>query len=124
MMGAVIKWLATSQARATCAGETPRPAATLATLPVVDRVEGHADVGGLRPGALRVPGPGQPPASQRAPWDDADALVRAERQHLALLLPVQQVVVVLHAGGTGPPVPLRRIKRLGKLPCVHGRCAD
>jgi len=36
--------------------------------------------------------------------DDADALVGAEREHLALLLAVHQVVVVLHRDELGPAV--------------------
>ena len=63
---------------------------------VVGVVERLAELVGLAARRRRVPRPGEAAARQRAPRDHADAEVLAERQHLALLLPVQQVVVVLH----------------------------
>ena len=48
----------------------------------------------------------------------------AERQHLALLLAIDQVVVVLHRHEPRPPVPIREVERLGELPGPHARRAD
>ncbi len=72
-----------------------------------------------------VPVARQAAAGQRAPRDDADALVAAQRQHLALLLAVEQVV-----GGSAstdeprPAVLVGRVQRLRELPGVHRRRAD
>ena len=90
-----------SQASATCAGGTPRRSATSAIASTIARsrlaVEASPNSSVSR--AARSPSsqsPGQPAAGERAPRDHADALVGAERQHLPLLLAVDQVVVVLH----------------------------
>ena len=48
------------------------------------------------PLAARGDGAGEQPARERAPREDRDALVDALRDHLPLLLAVDQVVVVLH----------------------------
>ena len=72
---------------------------------------------------VAVPRPGQAAAGQRAPRDDADALVDAQRQHLPLLLAVEQVVVVLHGDEPGPAVALGDVLRLGELPGPHRRGA-
>ena len=52
---------------------------------------------GLRAGGIAlVPWAGQLAACERAPRHDRDAIVRTQRQHLALFLAVEQVDVVLH----------------------------
>ena len=63
---------------------------------------------GARPGALATAAAlvraGQEPSRQRRPGDDADPLFLAERQHLALLLAVDEVVLRLHRDEAGPAV--------------------
>ena len=66
----------------------------------------------------------QEAARQRAPWDQADALVETERDHLALFLAVDEVVVVLHGHEARPAVLLGDLLGLGELPRVHRRRAD
>src|ERR1700743_3636499 len=44
---------------------------------------------------------GEESAGERAPRDAADALIEAKRNHLALFLAVDEVVVVLHAEDAG-----------------------
>src|SRR6202012_692682 len=46
--------------------------------------------------AALVPIARESPACQRAPWQHGDLLVFAERDHLALFLALEEVVVVLH----------------------------
>src|SRR5205814_424833 len=75
-------------------------------------------------GGLLGAGTGQPAAGERAPRDDADADVPAQRDHLPLLFAVQQVVVVLHGHERGPLVQPRDVARLGELPGVHAGRAD
>lgn len=79
---------------------------------------------GTRAGALRVPRAGDLAARERAPRDDTDAGVLAERVHLALLLALEQVVLVLHAHEGRPAVQLGDVLHLGELPCPHARRAD
>src|SRR5579875_4040620 len=64
---------------------------------ITGTVQAAAELVRLAPGGLLVPVTGEPPAGERAPRDRADTLVGTEREHLALLLPVEEVVVVLHA---------------------------
>src|SRR3954471_5667465 len=75
----------------------------------------------IAPGASRllVP-PRKQAASKRAPRDHADALVDALRNHLPLLLAVDQVVVVLHRHERRRSDALR----LRELPGVHAAGAD
>ena len=56
---------------------------------------------------------------QGAPGNAPHALVEAERDHLALLLAVDEVVVVLHGDEIRPAVRLCRVLRLGELPREH-----
>src|SRR6266702_627055 len=74
--------------------------------------------------ALAVPVAGQHAAGQRAVRQYGDALVGAEREHLPLLLPVYQVVVVLHGDEPGPAVAFGHVLRLGELPGEHAARAD
>ena len=127
--GAVTPGRCSSQASATCAGGTPRRAATSAA-----RVH-HVEVGsgaveavaegvGVRPASCaarrsRSRLPASSAAGQRAPRDHADALVEAQRDHLPLLLAVEQVVVVLHGDEPRPAVPVGDVLRLGELPGEH-----
>src|SRR5262245_40410199 len=67
---------------------------------------------------------GEEATSQRAPGDHADALVEAERNHLALLLAVDQVVVVLHRDEPTPTGDGCDLLRLRELPGEHARRAD
>jgi hypothetical protein len=64
------------------------------------------------------------PARERAPRQDADALVDALRDHLPLLLAVDEVVVVLHRDEPRPAVALRDRLRLRELPRVHAARTD
>ncbi|CAM5663911.1 hypothetical protein SVIOM74S_09899 [Streptomyces violarus] len=59
------------------------------------------------------------PRAKGAPGQHADALVRAQGQHLALLLAVEEVVVVLHGDEAGPTVQPGGVLGLGELPGVH-----
>jgi len=68
--------------------------------------------------------PRQMPTTQRRPRDQPDARRVAEGVHLALLLAVQQVVVVLHADELGPVVLLRGVLEEGELPGPHAAGAD
>src|ERR1700674_3260813 len=67
---------------------------------------------------------GQEAAGEGTPWDDPESLLAAERQHLPLLLAIDQVVVVLHGDEAGPTMPVGEIERLGELPGVHARGAE
>src|SRR5205823_6639221 len=79
---------------------------------------------GLGAGAGVVPGPRQATPRLRAPRDDADSFGGTQRQHLALLLAVEQVDEVLHADKPGPAVALGHCERLAELPSIHRRGAD
>ena len=68
--------------------------------------------------------PGQESARERAPRDDAQALGTAERQHLALLLAVHEVVVVLHGREAMPAAAVGEAERPRELPGVHARGSD
>ena len=94
-----------------------------------------AEVHLLREGVgLRAPGrrgvvlalavAGEEAARQRAPRNDPHALVQAQRDHLALLLAIDQVVVVLHGHEAVPAVLPRQVKGLGKLPRRHAAGAE
>ena len=61
---------------------------------------------------------------QGAPGNAAHALVQAERDHLALFLAVDEVVVVLHGDELRPAVQLCRVLRLGELPREHAARPD
>ena len=67
---------------------------------------------------------GQEPAGQRAPGDDADALGAAQREHLALFLAIDEVVVVLHRDEPRPAPALGHLEHLRELPGKHARRAD
>ena len=88
------------------------------------RVERAAEAVVLGAHARRVPVARQPAARERAPRDHADALVLAERQHLALFLAIEQVDVVLHRREARPAVPVGHVQRLRELPREHRRRAD
>ena len=70
------------------------------------------------------PVPGQHPTHQGAPRDAPHTLVEAERNHLALLHAVDQVVVVLHGDEPGPAVHVGGVLRLGELPRGHAAGTD
>ena len=95
---------AATHASATWAGGTPRSSATAATASTISpspscRASGRTRRSRCAPSSR--PRPREAAAGQRAPRDHADALVGAERQHLPLLLAVEQVVVVLHRRRSG-----------------------
>src|ERR1700693_2971233 len=102
-MGAVMTGFASNPASATSARGTPRALAVcifaLGEKPPESLVRFGPDAG-------VVPVPGQFSAGLRAPRNDPDPLGGAQRQHLALLLAVEQVDHVLHADETGPAVAL------------------
>lgn len=64
------------------------------------------------------------PAAQRRPWDKTDARVVAEAVHLALLLAVEQVVVILHADELCPAVALGDELHARELRGPHATGAD
>src|SRR5260370_22637449 len=63
-------------------------------------------------------------ASQRTPRHQADAVVDAQRIHLALFLAIDQVVMVLHRDKPMPSVFLLDAERLGELPRRHRTRAE
>ena len=80
-------------------------------------------VASLRP---RLPVAGEEAARQRAPRDHADALLAAERHHLALFLAIDQVVVVLHRDEPRPAVLLAAwtaSSRTARRTCSTRRCS-
>jgi hypothetical protein len=80
--------------------------------------------GSLRPRVVACSSDGaaarEQPAREGAPGNDRDPLVEALRDHLPLLLAVDQVVVVLHRDERR----LRDELRLRELPRVHAAGAD
>lgn len=84
----------------------------------------HRAVGG---GALGVGVPGrarQVAGGKRAVRRDADAVLAADRNHLALVLTVEQVVVALHAAEAGPAVLVRDDLHVVEPVRVHGAGAQ
>src|ERR1700691_390425 len=67
---------------------------------------------------------GQESARERAPWNQPDAVVDAQRIHLALLLAINEVVMVLHRDEPVPSVFFLQRERLGKLPRRHRARAE
>src|SRR6266851_678168 len=88
------------------------------------REQPHESLVGLGAHAGVVPVAGQLSARLRAPRDDADPLLRAEWEHLAFLLAVEQIDKVLHADEAGPAVLLGDAEGAAELPSVHRRGAD
>src|SRR5664280_511261 len=80
----------------------------------------------LAPPARRRVAPGASHAAtcQRAPRDAVHALEVQEREHLALLLAHDQVVLVLHRDEAGPAAEVGRVLHRGELPRVHAGRAD
>src|SRR5215218_1778832 len=120
--GAVTAGLPSSQASAIWAGGRPRSAATVRTTSTTSKSSSlyiSSASGSLAARTVRCS-----PPRQRAPGDASDALVEAEREHLPLLLAVDQVVVVLHRGEPGPPTRRGGVLGLGELPGVHARRAE
>jgi hypothetical protein len=69
--------------------------------------------------AVAGAGAGKPPARERAPRQHGHTLVDALRDHLALFLAVDEVVVVLHRGEPRGPVAVGRGLSFGELPREH-----
>ncbi len=68
---------------------------------------------------------GQKAAGERAPGNHADAFVPAEREHLALFLAVDEVVVILHGDEPRPAVQVGEIERPARTAtrtCWRRRC--
>src|SRR5579872_399104 len=78
----------------------------------------------LRAGGARLAVPGQDAAGQRAPGDQADAFLEAQRVHLPLFLAIEQVVVVLHHGEARAPRLVGAMQVLGELVGEHRARAD
>src|SRR5690348_2342703 len=74
--------------------------------------------------AARAPVAGEKAARERTPRDDADALVDAERNHLALFLAVDQIVMVLHRDEAMPTPFAGHVERFAELPCRHAAGAE
>ena len=68
--------------------------------------------------------PGEDSARERAPGEHGDAHVEALRDHLALFLAVEEVVVVLHRDEPRPAVTVGGRLGLRELPGVHAARAD
>ena len=132
-IGAVTPGRCSSHASATWAGAHPALAGDLRD--AIDDVEVAFAVQvvrervGLRAGGvlLAVTGavPGEHAAGERAPRDHADPLVDALRDHLPLLLAVEEVVVVLHRDELAPAVPVRpraAPSRTATRACCWPRC--
>src|ERR1700710_1012431 len=64
-------------------------------------------------GLFRFPVAREPTPRQRAPRDDADALIQALRQHLARFLAVEQIILRLHRHETRPAMTFGNILHLG-----------
>src|SRR5262249_9201025 len=62
--------------------------------------------------------------SEWAPWNQADAFRATERDHLALFLAIEEVVVVLHRDEARPAAALRRRQRLRESPRRAGARAE
>ena len=128
MIGAVTVGWRSSQAMATWAGVTSRRSA-ISHRAVHDREVRVGEVQLVRElvssGALRVSPAvassvaGQEPARQRAPRNDPDAFVLAQLEHFALLLAIDEVVVILHGDEPRPAARVRQVQRLGELPGRH-----
>ena len=130
-MGAVTTAFCATQASATWARATPRPSAMAPTASIMAWSDSRACVYSVLPNSSlswravgRHPLAGQAAARQRAPGDHPHALVSAQRQHLALFLAVEQVVVVLHGDEARPAVALGDVLGLGELPGMHRRGPD
>lgn len=67
-------------------------------------------------GGSGVPVARETATRQWAPRHDTDPLVDAEREHLTLTVPVEQVVVILHGGDAGPTMGVGSVERLGTRP--------
>src|SRR5579883_1542088 len=75
--------------------------------------------------ALPAPiGAAQEPARHRAIGQQADALGLAERDHLALVLAPEQIVVMLHRRERAEAAQSGRVDGLGELPARHVGRAD
>src|SRR6185436_8116715 len=82
-----------------------------------------AGAGGLR--LLSAPAaPAEETPGERAPGHTAHALRDAERDHLALLLAVDEVVVVLHRNEPRPAAAVGGGQGLGELPGGHAARAQ
>ena len=114
--------LASSHASATCARGMPRrrdlghPVNDLAVGILGFREETPESLIRFGPDTGVIPIPCQLPAGLRAPGNDSDPFGGAKRQHLALLLAIQEVDQVLHADEAGPAVPLGDAEGACELP--------
>src|SRR5208337_1981840 len=133
MIGAVTKGLDSTQASATTAGLVPellrRLDHALADRLVLARAEAerHAERIGAaahRRGLGADPGAREIAARHRRPRDDRDPFERAERHHLALLLAIDEVVVVLHRDEFRMTPGAGDVDHARELPGVHRRGAD
>src|ERR1039458_2744698 len=93
---------------------------------LVVQVVGELVAAGARrqPIALARAGARQHTPRERTPRDHADPLLDALRDHLPLLLAVDEVVMVLHRDETSPAAQLGDMLGLGELPGEHAAGAD
>src|SRR2546430_7122608 len=75
-------------------------------------------------GALRRPVTRQSSGCEWTIRDHPDLLLAAERKHLPLLFPVDEVQVILHRNEAGPPMRLGDVQCLLELPREHGGGTD
>ena len=69
-------------------------------------------------------GAGQQTAGEWGPWQHGNLLRRAQRNHFAFLLAVQQVVVILHTHKPRPALEVGGAERAGELPGPAGARTD
>ena len=76
------------------------------------------------PLSLTLPAAGKKSAGERAPWDQAHALLEAKRDHLPLLFAVHEVQVVLHGGEAVIAVDVGEEQHRRELPSRHAARAQ
>jgi hypothetical protein len=87
--------------------------------PITGSVKVAAEFVCLAAGGLLVPVARESSSGERTPGDDTDPKISAQRQHLPLLFPVEQVVVVLHGHERGEASHAGEVVGFGELPGVH-----
>ena len=85
----------------------------------------HGDPIGLTAKRIRIPlRAGQMSGCQRAVWHERYIHLPADRDQFPLILPIQQIVVILHGNERCPSMISGHHLHIVKLIAVHGRCPD
>lgn len=121
-IGAATTGWASTQASATCAIDTPCPSNALhgvndRLVATIEELAAHRV--DSRTVGLLPEWASQPPFGEGTPWEAGYALVRKEPEHLALLFPLDQAVLVLHGHKPRPAAQLGGVLHLGELPGRH-----